>query len=158
MRNGMSTWKIPVTNFLSNASDADGDTLSLVDTGASTNGITLAVAGGYLTYANTNLVDDQFSYTVTDGFGGTNSALITLTIGSSNGLGGQVNSFTLTGGTASMSFDGIPGYLYHVQVSTNLTDWNTIWTTNAPGGGIFQFNDSAAPQPGAFYRLLWNGN
>jgi hypothetical protein len=126
--------------------------------GASTNGITLVIVGGYVLYYNTNLVDDQFSYTVTDGFGGTNSATITLTAGSSNGLGGQVNSFTLTGGSASMSFAGIPGYLYNVQVSTNITDWNTIWTTNAPAGGVFDFTDSAPPQPNAYYRLMWNGN
>ena len=157
-RNGLNTWKIAVTNLLSNASDVDSDTLSLAGVGVSTNGITLVVGGGYVMYYNTNIVDDQFSYTVTDGFGGTNSANITLTAGSSNGLGGQVNSFTLNGGTASMSFAGIPGYLYNVQVSTNLTDWNTIWSTNAPGGGVFQFNDSATPQPDAYYRLMWNGN
>ncbi len=157
-RNGLNTWKITVTNLLSNASDVDGDTLSLAGVGASTNGISLVIVGGYVLYYNTNLVDDQFSYTVTDGFGGTNSATITLTAGSSNGLGGQVNSFTLTGGSASMSFAGIPGYLYNVQVSTNITDWNTIWTTNAPAGGVFDFTDSAPPQPNAYYRLMWNGN
>jgi hypothetical protein len=57
-----------------------------------------------------------------------------------------------------MSFAGIPGYKYDVQVSTNLTDWTTLWTTNAPAGGVFEFNDPAAPQPNAYYRLRWNGN
>jgi hypothetical protein len=74
------------------------------------------------------------------------------------GVAGQVNGITVTGGTASMNFAGIPGYLYHVQVSTNLTDWNTIWTTNIPAGGVFQFTDGSAPQPSAYYRLMWNGN
>jgi hypothetical protein len=57
-----------------------------------------------------------------------------------------------------MTFAGIPGYQYHVQVSTNLSDWSDILITNAPVGGVFQFNDSAAPLPTAFYRLMWNGN
>jgi hypothetical protein len=104
------------------------------------------------------LVDDQFSYTVTDGFGGTSSAVITLTVGSSNGVGGQASGIAFTGGTASMNFAGIPGYTYNVQVSTDLVTWTTIYTTNAPVGGVFQFTDNAAPTPDAFYRLMWNGN
>ena len=52
-----------------------------------------------------------------------------------------------------MSFD-----TYDVQVSTNLTTWSTLWTTNVPPNGVFQFNDSNAPQPTAYYRLVWNGN
>jgi hypothetical protein len=45
-----------------------------------------------------------------------------------------------------------------VQVSTNLTGWNVVLITNAPAGGVFQFNDNAAPLPDVFYRLMWNGN
>jgi hypothetical protein len=77
---------------------------------------------------------------------------------SASGLAGQINSFTLNGGAVSMTFAGIPGYTYNVQRSSDLSTWNTIWTTNAPPGGVFQFSDSAAPQPNAFYRLLWSGN
>jgi hypothetical protein len=75
-----------------------------------------------------------------------------------NPTGGQINSLTVTGGTVNLTFAGIPSYLYHVQVSTNLTDWVTLETTNAPGNGIFQFLDGNPPQPSAFYRLMWNGN
>lgn len=128
---------------------------TLAAVGISTNGITVLVSGGYLLYANTKLMDDQLSYTVT---GRQRRQLITLTLGSSAGVGGLVSSFTANGGTASMSFPGISGYLYNVQVSTNLTDWNTLWTTNAPGGGVFQYTDSAAPQPNAYCRLMWNAN
>ena len=63
----------------------------------------------------------------------------------------------VTGGTASMSFAGIPGYKYNVQVSTDLSSWSTLWTTNAPAGGLFQFTDGSAPTPTAYYRLMWNG-
>jgi autotransporter-associated beta strand protein len=159
-RSGLPGWKISVSDLLTNASDADGDALSLVGLGVSTNGIALDTNStpGYVQYYNASLVDDRFSYTVTDGFGGTNTAVITLTAVNPGGVGGQAKSFTMNGGTASMIFAGIPGYKYHVQVSTNLSAWNTIWTTNAPVNGVFQFNDSAAPMPDAFYRLLWNGN
>jgi lysophospholipase L1-like esterase len=75
-------------------------------------------------------------------------------------VGGQVSSIAFTNGVVSMSFAGIPGYKYNVQVTTNLTNpnWTTIWTTNAPMGGVFQFQDNNAPLPTAYYRLMWNGN
>lgn len=157
-RNGLSNWRILVSNLLTNATDVDGDTLTLASVGTSTNGISLSISGGYVLYDNPNLVDDQFSYTVTDGFGGTSSAVITLTVGSSNGVGGTASGITFAGGTSSMTFAGVPGYTYNVQVSTDLTNWTTIYTTNAPTGGVFQFTENAAPTPIAFYRLMWNGN
>lgn len=104
-------------------------------------------------------MDDRFTFTVTDGYGGTNGATITLTVGVINGLGGQINSVVLSGTTATVTCTGIPGYLYNLQVATNFPNsWNIIWTTNAPVGGVFQFNHSNAPRPNAFYRLMWNGN
>jgi hypothetical protein len=111
-----------------------------------------------VSYFNTNLVDDQFTYTVSDGYGGTNSAVITLTAGSVSGQGGQITGFNSDGGHASMTFAGIPGYKYHVQVSTDLSIWTDLLITNAPAGGVFQFIDNSSPTPAAFYRLMWNGN
>ena len=46
----------------------------------STNGVILAISDGSVLYTNTILVDDQFTYTVADGFCGTNSGIITLTV------------------------------------------------------------------------------
>jgi hypothetical protein len=71
---------------------------------------------------------------------------------------GQVSSLTVTGVVATLVFAGIPSHSYNVQVSTNLASWNTIWTTNAPANGQFQFIDMNAPQPDAYYRLSWDGN
>jgi len=158
-RGKLNGWKIAVSDLLTNASDAmDGDAVSLDSVSSSTPNVTLLIAGGYVLYTNTNLVDDQFSYTVTDGFGGTNTAAITLTADGASGVGGQIRSVAFTGGTARLRFAGIPGYKYQVQLSTNIRDWNTVWITNAPGGGGFLFEDGNAPTPTAFYRLMWNGN
>jgi hypothetical protein len=57
-----------------------------------------------------------------------------------------------------MNFSGIPGYKYHVQVSTNLSDWSDALITNVPADGVFQFIDNSPPTPAAYYRLMWNGN
>ena len=155
-RNGLNTWKIAVTNLLLNTSDVDGDAVSLDSVGTSTNGLSLSLSGGFVFYANTNLVDDQFTYTVTDGQGGTNTAVLTLSAGS--GVAALISNLTVGGGNVTLNVAGIPGYLYNVQVSANLVSWSTIWTTNAPGNGQFQFVDSNPPQPSAYYRLMWSGN
>ncbi len=155
-RNGLNTWRIKVSDLLTNVTDLNSNTLSLANVGISTNGVSLRLSYGYVQYYNTNLVDDQFTYQVTDNSGALSTGVITLTV--NNPTGGQINSLTVTGGTVNLTFAGIPSYLYHVQVSTNLTDWVTLETTNAPGNGIFQFLDGNPPQPSAFYRLMWNGN
>jgi uncharacterized repeat protein (TIGR03803 family) len=155
-RNGLNTWRIKISDLLTNAMDLNGNLWSLADVGASTNGAYLLISYGYVQYYNTNLVDDQFTYQVTDSSGALSTGVITLTV--NNPTGGQVNSLTVTGGVASITFAGIPSYRYHVQVSTNLVDWTTLETTNAPSNGLFQFIDSNPPQPSAFYRLMWNGN
>lgn len=156
-RGGLATWQISVSDLLTNAVDADGDMLTIVDVSTSSNGVPLTVSGGYVQYSNPNLVNDQFDYAVTDGFGGTNTATITLLAGSAS-VAGQVSNIAYTDGVASMTFAGFPGYLYHIEVSTNLTDWTDAVVTNAPSNGVFEYQDNAAPRPAAYYRLMWNGN
>jgi hypothetical protein len=147
--------KIPVTNLLANASDVDGDTLSLASVSATTNNATISIADGCVLYRNTNAVTDQFTYTVSDGFGGTSSATVTINVDSTP-LFGQSQIASVSGGTATLNFAGIPGYGYSVQRSTNLMNWATIWTTNAPLNGMFQVIDPTAPEANAYYRLRYN--
>ena len=147
--------RISITNLLTNATDADGDTLSLASVSASTNAATLIVSGGWLMYYNSNAVVDEFTYKVSDGFGGTNSATVTLAVDSTPVFGQSMLANT-AGGTATLNFAGIPTYSYSVMRSTNLTTWAAIWATNAPGSGVFQFIDLTAPQPSAYYQLRYN--
>jgi len=113
------------------------------------------VSGGLVMYYNTNAVADEFTYTVTDGFGGTNSATVTINVDSTPLFGQSILAST-TGGTATLNFAGIPNYSYSVLRSTNLTSWTAIWTTNAPASGVFQYIDNSAPQPSAYYQLRYN--
>jgi autotransporter-associated beta strand protein len=160
-RNHSLTWRISVANLLTNVTDADTSaTLTLSFGSPSVNGVTLDTTTfpGYVAYYNPNLVDDQFTYTVTDAYGASSSAAITLTIASAGGgvSGQQFTSYGLTNGYPLLTFATIPGYTNYVQVSSNLgaNAWTTIWTNTT--GGVFQFIDSNAPSP-AFYRLMWNG-
>ena len=46
-----------------------------------------------------------------------------------------------------------------IKLQNERSEWlHTIWTTNAPAGGVFQDHDYHAPQPAAYYQLMWNGN
>jgi len=163
-RNGSVTWMLKVANLMTNVTELDVTTTNLTSVGTSTNGVTLDITSipGYVLYNNPNLVDDKFSYTVTDGNGWTDTATITLTAGTVPSVGGQANNINYSGGTATLTFAGIPGYKYNVQLNTvdvsNPLDWSTVFTTNAPMGGVFQYVDPTPPTPNAYYRLMWNGN
>ena len=155
---GMATLHIAVSNLLGTVTDADSDTISFGGANTSTNNVMLISSPGYLHYYNTNNVDDRFTYTVTDGFGGTNSATVSITISTNSVFGQTSPSIDTTGGSATLTFAGIPGFSYSVLRSTNVlfTLFDTVLTTNAPAGGVFQWIDSTPPQPSAFYRLQYN--
>jgi pectin methylesterase-like acyl-CoA thioesterase len=152
---------ISVTNLVSHVSDSSPNAfISLAGTGVSTNGITLGNSSGSLLYQNPNNVNDQFTYTVTDGWAGTNSGLVNIVISTNSVFGstGPILTATNSGGPTTISYSGIPGYSYSVGRSTNLLSgqWAIVWTTNMPAGGAFLFTDNSPPQPDAYYILLWN--
>jgi hypothetical protein len=149
---------INIPNLLTYVTDVDGDPISLVSVGVSTNGITPVISGNSIVYYSTSAVSDQFNYTVTDGFGGTSSAAITVNLDTQTLFGQSSPNITTVGSSAVIGFAGIPGYSYSVQRSTSVTfdPYEIIWTTNAPATGVFQFIDANPPQPTAFYRLQYN--
>jgi hypothetical protein len=152
-RNSLNDWKISVANLLTNATDADGDTLTLVDVGTSTNGITLVTTGGFVHYTNTSLVDDQFNYTVTDGYGGTNTGVITLLVGASSPGTNTITSIVYGNPTTLTAF-GVPSYIYVTERATNINQvvWDAIATNIGPSITV---TDSNPPSPSAFYRIRW---
>ena len=155
---GINTLRIKVADLLTNVTDADGDIFTLTAAGVSTNGITLLNSSGFLLYQNTNNVNDLFTYTVDDANGGITTGNVKVVV--QPFVSGQNASVTVSGSTATVSFNGIPGYSYGVQRSTNLTVWTTLVTTNAPSNGAFNwtddFNDLGVVPGSAYYRLQWN--
>ncbi len=157
---GINLLRITISNLLTNVTDADSDTITLVSVGTSSNGIIPTVSGGLIGYYNTNNVADQFSYTITDGFGGTNTGVVSIVV--SNAATGQITGqFTsFTGGVANLTFHGIPNYSYITERSTNLTDWVDVVTNSAGINGVISVTDSfgnlgGVPPASAYYRLKW---
>ena len=155
---GIPQLNIIISQLLTNVTDVDSDSISLLAVSPSTNGITLVTNAMVIGYSNTNAVVDQFTYTVSDGYGGIGTGTITLALNTNSVFGQTSPSISTTGGAPTISFAGIPGLSYSVLRSTNVTfvPFDLIWTTNAPAGGLFNYTDNSAPTPAAFYRLQFN--
>ncbi|MGH8789002.1 MAG: beta strand repeat-containing protein [Cupriavidus necator] len=120
---------IPVSALLGNDVDIDGRALSITDLtlpGTTGNAVSnLGFAQGtndsYITFNVSNATSGSFSYTISDGAGGTSTATVTVKVSSTNGgavvsladanyqasyLDGGSNSDDLTGGAAGDVFIG----------------------------------------------------
>jgi hypothetical protein len=156
---GVQQLNIPITDLLSHASDTPGDPVSLVSVGVSTNGVTPQINGTYVVYNNPNNVADSFQYTVQDTQGATATANVIVNLNTNSVFGQSSPGIDTTGGPPTLTFGGIPGYNYSIQRADDVgftVNVTTILTTNAPAGGVFQFTDTTATAPQAFYRLVWN--
>jgi hypothetical protein len=101
-----------------------------------------------------------FARAIYDGTGSADSAAVNITVTNSATITGTVTGVINAGGSPVITgFSGTPGYLFYVQRSTNLVNWTTILTTNAPASGLFictdNFSDLGGPPSYAFYRLSW---
>ena len=167
--------EIALTDLATNWTDVDGDTVELMGINlATTNGTSLFPIDlmtnldgslvitnlSYLGYTNPSNVADQISYSIGDGFGGTNVGYINIVIQSS--VTGTNSITGITGGNPNgLTAYGVPGFSYVTERSTNLTDWVEISTNTAATNGVISVTDpfsdlgGNAP-PAAYYRLLWH--
>ncbi|MFO1390558.1 beta strand repeat-containing protein [Cellvibrio sp.] len=76
-----TSWTVPVSTLLSNDSDPDGDPISLVSVQDAVNG-TVSLVGGNVTFTPTPNYYGlaSYTYTISDGRGGTDTALVTMNI------------------------------------------------------------------------------
>jgi len=157
---GTSNKNISIANLLANDTSSSGYTLSLIAVdAASANGVTLTTNATDIQYTAALTHNDSFNYTISDGHGGTASALVSITPTNSYAQSGEIIA-TLTNVTAK--FYGIPYTNYYVMRATNVNF--TAGISNFPSGpaaanGVIQvvddFADIAPPVPAsAFYRLI----
>lgn len=168
--------EIRLSDLATNWSDVDGDSVELTAlTLTSTNGATVtpinlttnldgsyAVSGrSFLGYTAPVAAADQIQYTISDGYGGTATGYINVTIQSS--VTGTNSIVRITGGspTTLMAY-GVPGFSYVTQRATNLISpvWVNVATNTAGTNGVINANDTfedvgGTPPVEAFYRLLW---
>jgi autotransporter-associated beta strand protein len=146
--------------------DADGDTTLTV---ASVNpptrpGATVTTDGTSITYtaASTDAGGtDTFSYTVSDGHGGT-SAAATVTVDVLSGGGTSptvVAGPTYSAGTFSVTFAGIPGVEYTIESSplpSPSYSWSRLKNVTAGTNGMIVVTDGPdLPGDGRIYRTVY---
>ncbi len=143
---------IALTNLSAQWSDVDGDTVSLAAISPSTNGVTVTNTAGTLTYANPNNVNDQFTCTLTDGWGGTNYQIVNLTV-----LLPAISNITSNpDGSLTLQFAGSPGNTYVLEATGTLSpsNWQPVSTNTLDVTGTLNFSltpDTNTTQ--SFYRL-----
>jgi hypothetical protein len=152
-------------DMLANDTDADGDTLSLGTFAATSfNGGTITANEGVLTYTPASNFSglDGFTYTVTDGWGGTSApgtVLITVNPAPDTPPGPLALVVDLAGGTVNGTFTGTPGATYILQRSPSLEaqSWTDVDTEVAPESGIVTVQDPGPlpPDGKAFYRISY---
>jgi hypothetical protein len=131
--------------------DADGDVLTIASYNqTTTQGGTVSVASGGMTYtpANDFFGSDSFTYTVTDGY--TNLTLtVNVSVVSADASSGNIVGFTAPnyqGGIgAKIKFLGVPGAQRYVQYrSVNGGGWVTFSTNTMPASGLLEIEDQGS--------------
>jgi autotransporter-associated beta strand protein len=154
----MAWLKIPIAGLTANATDPDGDALALVYINLTTlKGITLLTDSTFLYYSNNLNVADQFSYTISDGHGGSATGTVAIAPLTSGQFVSQPN---VNGNSVTLHFAGNAGSVYFLERSTNLSAWLTISTDVLPASGVLDytddFHDLNQPPSAAFYRVRWS--
>ncbi len=152
------TLTISVADLATNWSDVDDDVISLADVSVSTNGIALTNTGTALIYFNSNNVADQFTCTLTDGWGGTNFQTVFIAPALSPDTTPIINGLIAAGtGGVTLSLGGTAGYTYILETTSNLSvagGWLSLATNTLDTNGFWQFTDSDATNfTQRFYRL-----
>jgi hypothetical protein len=152
--------KIRLSTLLANDSDADGDTISISVSSSSANGGTITVSSGWVFYtpASGFTSADAFTYTITDGHGGSATGTVSVSVKADDTMGGNLTIADLGNGSFRINGSGIPGRAYHLQYSDTFSplNWQNLAgaSVTADSVGAFQFTDTA----GASTRLYRSVN
>jgi hypothetical protein len=154
--------KVKVATLLANDTDANGDALSIKGvTSPSPGGATVTLDGEWVYYTPPPgfTSADSFTYTVSDGRGGTAIGTVTVNVKVDSGMAQNIAGIQgLGNGTFRIMFNGIPGRTYTIQYTETLNPPDTVWTPLGPARandvGVFNFNDTAG-SAARFYRSTY---
>ena len=101
---------------------------------------------------------DSFTYSISDGHGGSAVATVTVTIKVDNNPGENLAMTNLGNGSFRLDGSGIPGRTYRLQYTDNLSlaNWQDIpgATVTADAVGRFQYIDTSGSGL-RLYRSVW---
>jgi hypothetical protein len=145
----------PVTiNVLANDSDPDGNPLTLVSVSQVTNGVVTTNANATVTYspATNFLGPNHFTYTISDGQGGSATGMVSVTVTPALKINSIARQFS---GNIVILFQGNSGSNYMMEGSADLLSWSNLGNLSEGNPGVFQFVDTGtAGVDKRFYRVL----
>jgi hypothetical protein len=150
--------KVRLAELLGKASDADSDTLTITVSATSASNNTVTVSGAWVFFTPvpgfTNA--DSFTYTVTDGHGGSATGTVTVAIKVDNAPSQNLVIVNLDNGSFRIDGNGIPGRTYRLQYSdvTGPFVWQDIESVTANSVGAFQYTDTSGSSM-RFYRTVY---
>jgi len=155
--------RVALSDVATNWSDVDGDTVSLSGINlVTTNGVNLMTNSSWIFYTNSPNLNDQISYTIGDGYGGSAVGYINIVVTNSVTGMNSITGYSFSSTSNLVTAFGIPGYYYILERATNLApaDWVQVSTnvtaTNGVINAVDMFNDlGGAPPSSAYYRLKW---
>lgn len=133
--------------------DADNDPLTIISVTGATHG-TVTTDGTSATYTAASGPSDAFTYTVSDGYGGTASATVTVFISTNVQGYNRLSVVTPGNGTNVLTFSAIPTDSYALEETTNLLPpilWLPLTTNAAANDGSLIYTNVGTGQQG-FYR------
>ena len=147
---------LPVVGGKNSATDADGDALSV--TAVSTPGSGSASFGASnVTYvASGSTGTNTFTYTVTDSVGAADTKTVTMIV--SNPQGFNQVSAGVDGGNAVLTYLGIPGTNYALEITHSLpaTNWTPVISNTASSIGYLYFTNLISLSPtNDYYRTRY---
>ncbi len=157
-RNPVLSVKVLLSTLLNNASNVYGDTLNISVSSTSASNATVTVSGGWVFYTPlagfTNA--DSFTYTVTDGYGGSATGTVTVAIQVDNAQSQNLTTTDLGNGSILINGSGIPGYTYRLQYSdvSGPFVWQDLTSVTADNTGKFSYTDTSG-SPTRFYRTVY---
>jgi autotransporter-associated beta strand protein len=147
---------LPILGGKHTATDTDGDSLSVTAVGPPTSGA-VGFSTSNVTYIATgNLGTNTFTYTVTDAFGSSDTKTVTVIVADPQGFN-QVSA-GVSGGSAVLSYLGMPGTNYALEITHTLpaTNWTPIVTNPASGSGYLFFTNPISLAPtNDYYRTRY---
>ena len=159
-RSPTTSLKVRLSTLLANDSDADGDTLNITVSSTSAGNATITVSGGWVFYTPaagfTNA--DSFTYTITDGRGGSAVGTVTVAIKVDNAPSQNLVITVLGNDQFRIDGSGIPGRTYRLQHSDTAGpfDWQDLTggSVTADSLGRFQYTDTSTATT-RFYRSVY---
>lgn len=147
------TVTLPVIGGKNGATDAEGDAVTLTSVGTASSG-TASFSGSNVTYvASGSTGTNTFTYTVTDALGATDTKTVTVIVSDPQGFN-QVSA-GVDGGNAVLTYLGIPGTNYALEVTHDLpaTNWTPVITNPASAIGYLYFTNPISLSPtNDYYR------